>query len=268
MQPRHWSRCRTIESSQRLALEPLLHEVDAAAGAVHLLAPQHVRRAGGQAEAAVHAVADQCRVRRVVVVEGRRQRRADARQPERRPAGRRCARGRVLGAQPRRPARGRAAAGRRPPRPPPVVPARRPRSATGRRRPGAHRSAPREALGRPDRASPRPCAWRHLVIYSPPTKRPGDIRRSGSNWSLTRRISSSESPTGPQWSRSRTAGRRRSTTAVPSWRASAGAQPGSAVGARRRRAARRRRRPVQADAADGRAPAGRRPAPRTDRAGT
>ena len=39
-------------------------------GAVHLLAPQHVRRAGRQAEAAVHAVADQRGVGRVVGVEG------------------------------------------------------------------------------------------------------------------------------------------------------------------------------------------------------
>ena len=37
----------------------LLHQVDAAARRVHLLAPQHVGGAGGQAEAAVHAVVDQ-----------------------------------------------------------------------------------------------------------------------------------------------------------------------------------------------------------------
>ena len=45
--------------AQRLALQARLHQVDAPARRVHLLAPQHVGRAGGQAEAAVHAVADQ-----------------------------------------------------------------------------------------------------------------------------------------------------------------------------------------------------------------
>src|SRR3954454_14457253 len=52
-----------------LALEPGLHQVDAAARGVHLLAPQGVRRAGGQAEPAVHAVADQFGRRGPVFVE-------------------------------------------------------------------------------------------------------------------------------------------------------------------------------------------------------
>ena len=56
--------------AQRLPVEPLLHQVDAPARRIHLLAPQHVRGAGGQAEAAVHAVVDQVPAGRVVVVEG------------------------------------------------------------------------------------------------------------------------------------------------------------------------------------------------------
>ena len=56
--------------AHRLALEALLHQVDPAPGGVHLLPPQHVGGARRQAEAAVHAVTDQRRVRRVVVVEG------------------------------------------------------------------------------------------------------------------------------------------------------------------------------------------------------
>ena len=43
---------------ERLALQRLLHQVDAPAGAVHLLAPKHVRGAGRQAEPAVHAGAE------------------------------------------------------------------------------------------------------------------------------------------------------------------------------------------------------------------
>src|SRR6266508_1974180 len=54
-----------------LALEPDLHQVDAAPRRVHLLAPQQVGRAGRQAEAAVDAVVDQPLVRRVVQVERR-----------------------------------------------------------------------------------------------------------------------------------------------------------------------------------------------------
>ena len=42
---------------------PLLHQHDPPARRVHLLAPEHVRRAGRQAEAAVHAVADQVELR-------------------------------------------------------------------------------------------------------------------------------------------------------------------------------------------------------------
>jgi hypothetical protein len=39
-------------------LEAGLHEIDPAARRVHLFAPQHVRRAGGETEAAVHALVD------------------------------------------------------------------------------------------------------------------------------------------------------------------------------------------------------------------
>ena len=136
---------------QRIALEPLLHQVDAAAGAVHLLAPQHVRGAGREAEAAVHAVADQRRVRRVVVVEGRLSAAPADRGPRGRPAGGGvAARGppSARSARRGRPARGRAAAGLPPPRPPPVP--------WG----GAFRSTypaagPRPSPRTPDRA--RPC---------------------------------------------------------------------------------------------------------------
>ena len=55
---------------QGLALAPDLHQVDPPPGRVHLLAPEHVGRAGGQAEAAVDAVVDQLLLGRVVVVEG------------------------------------------------------------------------------------------------------------------------------------------------------------------------------------------------------
>jgi hypothetical protein len=57
-----------------LALQPDLHQVDAATRRVHLLAPQQVGRAGRQAEAAVDAVVDQLLLRRVVQVEGGRDR--------------------------------------------------------------------------------------------------------------------------------------------------------------------------------------------------
>ena len=46
-----------------------LHQVDASARGVHLLAPQRIRRAGGQAEAAVHTVGYPFIGRRVVCVE-------------------------------------------------------------------------------------------------------------------------------------------------------------------------------------------------------
>ena len=46
-----------------------VHQQDAAARRVHLLAPQHVGRAGGQAEPAVHAVVEQRALGRMVQVE-------------------------------------------------------------------------------------------------------------------------------------------------------------------------------------------------------
>ena len=51
------------------ALLAQLHQVDPTAGGVHLLAPQRVGGAGGQAEAAVHAVGDPVVGRRMVRVE-------------------------------------------------------------------------------------------------------------------------------------------------------------------------------------------------------
>ena len=54
---------------QLALLERLLHQHDAPARRVHLLAPEHVGRAGGQAEAAVHAVVDQLGLGRADVVE-------------------------------------------------------------------------------------------------------------------------------------------------------------------------------------------------------
>ncbi len=70
MQPEAGVEVRDHRVGHRLALEALLHQVDPAARRVHLLAPQHVGRTGGQAEPAVHAVADQRRVGWVVLVEG------------------------------------------------------------------------------------------------------------------------------------------------------------------------------------------------------
>ncbi len=49
----------------RAAFEARLHQVDAAARRVHLLAPQHIGRTGRQAEAAVHALVDQRRIGRM-----------------------------------------------------------------------------------------------------------------------------------------------------------------------------------------------------------
>ena len=46
-----------LGARRAVVLEHLLHQVDAAARAVALVAEQHVGRAGGGAEAAVHAAA-------------------------------------------------------------------------------------------------------------------------------------------------------------------------------------------------------------------
>src|SRR5918998_4032384 len=55
----------------RLLVEALVHEVDAPARGVHLLAEEHVRRARRQAEPAVDAVVYEVLLRRVVGVESR-----------------------------------------------------------------------------------------------------------------------------------------------------------------------------------------------------
>src|SRR5215218_10399807 len=150
-----------------LALAPDLHQVDAAPGRVHLLAPEHVGRAGGQAEAAVDAVVDQLLGGRVVVVEGGQHGHSGLGPP--RPLG-----GPV----------GLAGVG------PDLVgqPLRAPGPHLGRRGPlvGRLRSLP-GLLG-------------HQM---PPTNRPGLRRRSGSNRSLTRRISPTASPGGPHTSTAR-----------------------------------------------------------------
>ena len=75
MQPRHASQWRDdLRVHTDLAALREVHEQDAAARGIHLLAPEQIGRTRGKAETAVHAVADQRRVRAVVVVErdGRR----------------------------------------------------------------------------------------------------------------------------------------------------------------------------------------------------
>ena len=57
-----------------LTFSGLLDHVDSSARRIHLLAPQHVRGASGQAEAAMHAVVDVLLLRRMVGVEAGRMR--------------------------------------------------------------------------------------------------------------------------------------------------------------------------------------------------
>ena len=59
MQPRQRSRCGDHRVRELAAGPSLVHQHDAPARRVHLLAPQHVGGAGRQAEAAVHAVVDE-----------------------------------------------------------------------------------------------------------------------------------------------------------------------------------------------------------------
>jgi len=54
-----------------VAFGGLLHEVDAAAGRIHLFAPEPVGRAGGKAKAAVDALLIKLGGRRIVIVENR-----------------------------------------------------------------------------------------------------------------------------------------------------------------------------------------------------
>ena len=53
-----------------LAARCQIHEQDATTRGVHLLTPEQIRGACGEAEPAVHAIGDQCRIGCVVVVEG------------------------------------------------------------------------------------------------------------------------------------------------------------------------------------------------------
>src|SRR6185437_5375100 len=76
--------------AQRLALDALLHQVDAPARRVHFLAPQHVRGAGGQAESTVDAVVDQLEPGRVVVIERAHQMPPTNRPGANRPSGSNC----------------------------------------------------------------------------------------------------------------------------------------------------------------------------------
>ena len=70
MQPRHWSKWVTISpDSSRGAVQRLVDQHDPSARRVGFLGPQHVRRAGVQAEPAVDAVLDDRLVRRAVQVE-------------------------------------------------------------------------------------------------------------------------------------------------------------------------------------------------------
>ena len=68
MQPRQLSMCS--HERRRDLLVALLHQHDPPARRVHLLAPEPVGGAGGQAEAAVHAVVDQVERGRAGLVEG------------------------------------------------------------------------------------------------------------------------------------------------------------------------------------------------------
>ena len=124
MQPRHRSKCSAAAAPPGAALQDLGDQVNPAARRVHLLAPQLVGRAGGQAEPAVHAVAGEFPQRAVRIDEA------------------------ALG----------------------------------------------QALG--DRLDDALVLRAHQM---PPANRPGAIRCSGSNWSLTARISSSDG-TGPHTS--------------------------------------------------------------------
>lgn len=53
-----------------IILRDHLHQLDATAWRVHFLAPERIGRAGGETEAAVHAVGEQFGIGRVMVVEG------------------------------------------------------------------------------------------------------------------------------------------------------------------------------------------------------
>ena len=55
-----------------LAARREVHEQDATARGIHLLAPEQIGRTRRQAETAVHAVGDQRRIGRVMIVEGER----------------------------------------------------------------------------------------------------------------------------------------------------------------------------------------------------
>ena len=69
MQPRQASKCPThVSLMVAVAFGDHLHQVDPAARRIHLLIPQHVCGAHGQAEAAVHAFVDQLARWRVVRV--------------------------------------------------------------------------------------------------------------------------------------------------------------------------------------------------------
>src|SRR5579859_5088095 len=59
-----------LRRNLRLAFRCKFHQQDAPARRVHLLVPQNVRRAGGQTEAAVHALVDDFLRRRMMFVEG------------------------------------------------------------------------------------------------------------------------------------------------------------------------------------------------------
>ncbi len=59
-----------VSVERSFALAGLGHHVDAAAGRIHLFAPEHVGGAGGEAEAAVDAVGEEVFRRGMVCIEG------------------------------------------------------------------------------------------------------------------------------------------------------------------------------------------------------
>ena len=81
MQPRHASQCCTASCIHaHLATRCEVHEQDATARGIHLLAPEQIGRARGEAEPAMDAIRDQRRIGSVVIIE-RARRRVTARMP-------------------------------------------------------------------------------------------------------------------------------------------------------------------------------------------
>ena len=241
-------------------LQPLAHQHDPAARRVHLLVPEHVRRARRQAEAAVHAVLDQVDLGRLVGVEGGHsdpahedagvarargvEARLDAAHQDDAPGPRRDPTGRG-GRAPRRARRARRRATARAP----CAGARSPSRARRARPPAARSSAGRAPRGR--RASrPRPAPRRRRRRARragrrrarrrrrrQPAGRRADRAQSASSSSVVSRIEAESRAAAPR--RSTPAGRprrRRSAPArCPSARPSARRAPAPRASCRRAR---------------------------------